>query len=101
MAVSNIKDVMLRFEAAADSPTDASPVAAGRPGASGRITGSGARRAWGLVDRDEMQGWYRAPTARHGRRARRGQLPHLPGHGHHRVSAQWRHARARPGHRRA
>ena len=26
--------------------------------------------------------------------ARRGQLPHLPGHGHHGVSAQWRHARA-------
>ena len=40
-------------------------------------------------------------AARHTRRARRGQLPHLPGHGHHRVSAQWRHARARPGDRRA
>ena len=40
-------------------------------------------------------------AARHSRRARRGQLPHLPGHGHHRVSAQWRHARARPENRRA
>ena len=40
-------------------------------------------------------------AAREDRRARRGQLPHLPGHRHHGVSAQWRHARARPGDRRA
>ena len=40
-------------------------------------------------------------AARQNRRARRGQLPHLPGHRHHGVSAQWRHARARPGDRRA
>ena len=40
-------------------------------------------------------------AARHSRRARRGQLPHLPGHGHHSLSAQWRHARARPENRRA
>ena len=33
-------------------------------------------------------------AARHSRRARRGQLPHLPDHGHHGVSAQWRYARA-------
>ena len=32
---------------------------------------------------------------------RRGQLPHFPGDRHHSVSPQWRHARARPGHRRA
>ena len=35
-------------------------------------------------------------ATRQNRRARRGQLPHLPGHGHHGLSAQWRHARARP-----
>ena len=40
-------------------------------------------------------------AAHQDRRPRRGQLPHLPGHGHHRVSTQWRHARARPSHRRA
>ena len=40
-------------------------------------------------------------AAHQDRRARRGQLPHLPGHGHHGLSAQWRHARARPGDRRA
>ena len=40
-------------------------------------------------------------AARHRRRARRGQLPHLPGHRHHGVSAQWRHPRARPENRRA
>ena len=33
--------------------------------------------------------------------ARRGELPHLPGHRHHGLSAQWRHARARPENRRA
>ena len=40
-------------------------------------------------------------AARHGRRTRRGQLSHLPAHEHHGVSVQWRHARARPGDRRA
>ena len=60
-----------------------------------RAGGMGARRTepGGCVSDDQ--------AARQSRRARRGQLPHLPGHGHHGVSAQWRHARARPGHRRA
>ena len=57
----------------------------------------GARRApdepGGCVPDDQ--------AARQSRRARRGQLPHLPGHGYHGVSAQWRHARARPEDRRA
>ncbi len=41
-------------------------------------------------------------TSDESRRARpRGELPHLPGHRHHGVSAQRRHARARSGDRRA
>ena len=60
-----------------------------------RAGGMGARRMSrvGCVPDDQ--------ATRQNRRARRGQLPHLPGHGHHGVSAQWRHARARPGDRRA
>ena len=61
--------------------------------AAGRRDGRAPDEPGGCVPDDQ--------AARHRRRARRGQLPHLPGHGHHGVSAQWRHARARPGDRRA
>ena len=88
-----------KAEAALDAYLDAAGIAAAKDSPlwrsmpAGRRDGRPPDEPGGCVPDDQ--------AARQDRRARRGQLPHLPGHGRHRVSTQWRHARARPGDRRA
>ena len=88
-----------KAEASLDAYLDAAGIAAEKDAplwrSMPRAGGMGARRM-SRVDVFRM-----IQAAHQDRRARRGQLPHLPGHRHHGVSAQWRHARARPGDRRA
>ena len=61
-----------------------------------RPCGARCTRAGGLSTRrmSRVDAFRMIQAAREGRRARRSQLPHLPGHRHHGVSAQWRHARS-------
>ena len=88
-----------KAEAALDTYLDAAGIAAEKERAPVALDAAGGRdgrapdEPRGCVPDDQ--------AARQDRRARRGQLPHLPGHRHHGVSAQWRYARARPGDRRA
>ena len=79
-----------KAEAYLDAYLDAAGIAAEKElapvalDAAGRRDGRAPDEPGGCVPDDQ--------AARQGHRARRGQLPHLPGHGHHGVSAQWRYA---------